>query len=276
MTVTSSTQYQAVTEAEINTIQRQVNIQSTTSPSADNYEFALHGLLALGSRTGGFVHTELNFAPRAVSSSTLPPPDTIEDDVSMVQIFPIMEDRNGERAVSDQVQDWRSTSIAENEGSEQLPQDRVLELLRHYRYEIATWMDLCDPNQTFGCEVLYLATQSTSVRYRIFALANKSLRNQKASLLNIELLADMYRQQDHVLNTSCSALLDALTMVGHIDAGLSTFWIEENMTLDRGILNSLLPDVGSESLATSVYWLLVRLRKWFGPVMVEKMTDALS
>ncbi|ETR99838.1 hypothetical protein M419DRAFT_84925, partial [Trichoderma reesei RUT C-30] len=42
----------------------------------------------------------------------------------------------------------------------QLSSARTIELLRHYRYKIAPWLDMCDLNQTFGLAIPHLATRS--------------------------------------------------------------------------------------------------------------------
>ncbi|KAL6907145.1 hypothetical protein GGI43DRAFT_420899 [Trichoderma evansii] len=44
--------------------------------------------------------------------------------------------------------------------AEQLSMGRSIELLRHYRYKIAPWLDICDTKQTFGLVIPHLAMRS--------------------------------------------------------------------------------------------------------------------
>ncbi|KAL7811179.1 hypothetical protein V8C44DRAFT_330885 [Trichoderma aethiopicum] len=73
----------------------------------------------------------------------------------------------------------------------QLCSGRTIELLRHYRYKIAPWLDICDINQTFGLVIPHLATRSDmsfdallklcATSYATWPHARGSLRNHSAS-----------------------------------------------------------------------------------------------
>ncbi|KAK1537754.1 hypothetical protein CPAR01_07867 [Colletotrichum paranaense] len=59
-----------------------------------------------------------------------------------------------------------------------ISQDRLLQLLRHFRYQLAPWvsptpslLDLCDMGQTFGLYVSRLAIESESVLHSLLAVA---------------------------------------------------------------------------------------------------------
>ncbi|KAL0780107.1 hypothetical protein CaCOL14_004591 [Colletotrichum acutatum] len=52
-----------------------------------------------------------------------------------------------------------------------ISQDRLLQLLRHFRYQVAPWLDLCDMGQTFGLYVSRLAVESEGVLHSLLAVA---------------------------------------------------------------------------------------------------------
>ncbi|KAK1658458.1 hypothetical protein BDP55DRAFT_397191 [Colletotrichum godetiae] len=52
-----------------------------------------------------------------------------------------------------------------------ISQDRLLQLLRHFRYQVAPWLDLCDMGQTFGLHVSRLAIESEGVLHSLLAVA---------------------------------------------------------------------------------------------------------
>ncbi|KAJ3946805.1 uncharacterized protein N0V96_003180 [Colletotrichum fioriniae] len=52
-----------------------------------------------------------------------------------------------------------------------ISQDRLLQLLRHFRYQVAPWLDLCDMGQTFGLYVSRLAIESEGVLHSLLAVA---------------------------------------------------------------------------------------------------------
>lgn len=96
----------------------------------------------------------------------------------------------------------------------------------------------------------------------MLALADKSLNKSEAQTPNIALLADIFRQQDHTLDAVHTALLDVMTIAGNVCVDVSKFWLEEeDAILRNSVINTLLSEIGNKSLASSMYWLLVRLRE---------------
>ncbi|KAI1334583.1 hypothetical protein F5Y15DRAFT_429265 [Xylariaceae sp. FL0016] len=65
-----------------------------------------------------------------------------------------------------------------------LPEERVLQLLQYYRYEIAPWLDICDLGQGFGIYVSYLAGYSTSLLRALLSLS-ATLQNKDCRLRSI-------------------------------------------------------------------------------------------
>jgi hypothetical protein len=120
-------------------------LESTTlrkSPPADNYEFALHGLLALGNSNAGIINGEVQFSPDNLHMGDPLPTGTPQVEGSRLGIFAqagFGEERTGQPA---QEPNWALADAPANEALDALPQQYHLELLKHYRYEIAPWVSL--------------------------------------------------------------------------------------------------------------------------------------
>lgn len=111
---------------------------------------------------------------------------------------------------------------------------------------------------------MHLSTESSSIRYGLLALADICLNNYTGHPSDIAVYANVLRQQDHTLDVVSSALLDVLTILRNVNVDLSRFWTDEvDMSTRARLLNRLLPKIGVNSFASSIYWLLVRLREWF-------------
>ncbi|KAH0495107.1 hypothetical protein TgHK011_008677 [Trichoderma gracile] len=110
--------------------------EDTGTSHGDSYEIALDVLMNLG--TGD----------PSINTQTPAPPtceDHAEDECSPVPS--ILKSIDGFGPASVNVQ-------------HQLSSGRTIELLRHYRYKIAPWLDMCDTNQTLGLVIPHLATRS--------------------------------------------------------------------------------------------------------------------
>lgn len=110
------------------------------SPPADNYEFALHGLLALGNSNAGALNAEVQFSPDDLRMGDGLPTGTTPVEGSRLGIFAqanFGEERAGQAA---QDSNWHLTDMPASEALDALPQEHHLELLKHYRYEIAPWV----------------------------------------------------------------------------------------------------------------------------------------
>ncbi|KAL1596399.1 hypothetical protein SLS60_009045 [Paraconiothyrium brasiliense] len=155
-------------------------IQDTQShsPSAERYEFALHGLLALGNRNNdGDINgePEVNFASidfAETDHATLPRQPSVAMNQFHTAPNPIVVAESQERP---KMQSWPSISAISSVEIPHMTDERILELLKHYRYNIAPWMDICDMKQGFGCEALQLCKNSSPVQLEILALAEASL-----------------------------------------------------------------------------------------------------
>ncbi|OBR11481.1 C6 transcription factor [Colletotrichum higginsianum IMI 349063] len=65
-----------------------------------------------------------------------------------------------------------------------IPQDRLLQLLRHFRYQVAPWLDLCDMSQTFGLYVPRLAIEDERVLHCLLAVAAVAQQAETRTLLD--------------------------------------------------------------------------------------------
>jgi hypothetical protein len=108
-----------------------------SNTSTENYEFAVHGLLALGSRMGIFENAEMSYSPRPRTGDH-PSTHTDRNEMNIAQTLPIFEGDGAESATQRQTtQNWQSMDAPTSDGFVELPLERVLKLLKHYRYEIA-------------------------------------------------------------------------------------------------------------------------------------------
>ena len=89
---------------------------------------------------GGAIHSELNFSPPVVTGDDVSL-TTVQHEMPQAQTAPVMEGFDARKSVGDQmVQDWRSNKVATGECLRELPPERVLDLLKCYRYDIAPWV----------------------------------------------------------------------------------------------------------------------------------------
>jgi hypothetical protein len=122
-------------ETEMQHSEKPISLLSDTS--VENYEFAVHGLLALGSGMGSFGRAEVNYSPRPTINNCQPT-DANRTKITIAREVPIFETSNGERRIERQsTQDWQSMVFSTSDGSVELPHERALDLLKYYRYKIA-------------------------------------------------------------------------------------------------------------------------------------------
>ncbi|TQN67462.1 hypothetical protein CSHISOI_07973 [Colletotrichum shisoi] len=65
-----------------------------------------------------------------------------------------------------------------------IPPDRLLQLLRHFRYQVAPWLDLCDMSQTFGLYVPRLAIEDERFLHCLLAVAAVAQQAETRTLLD--------------------------------------------------------------------------------------------
>jgi hypothetical protein len=122
-------------ETEIQHSEKPTPLLSDTS--VDNYEFAVHGLLALGSGMGSFGRAEVNYSPR-LTTNDCQPTNANKTKITITREVSVLERSSGERRIEPQsTQDWQSKGFSTSDGSIELSHERVLDLLKYYRYKIA-------------------------------------------------------------------------------------------------------------------------------------------
>jgi hypothetical protein len=111
------------------------------SPSAERYEFALHGLLALGSGdSGGGVNGEsasIDFTE--ADRATLHSQTSVAMESFPTESNPMIVEEFQDRP---NLQSWPSMSAISSVEIPQMTDERTLEYLTHYRYNIAPWVSL--------------------------------------------------------------------------------------------------------------------------------------
>ncbi|OHW98225.1 transcriptional regulatory protein pro-1, partial [Colletotrichum incanum] len=76
--------------------------------------------------------------------------------------------------------------------SASVSQDRLLQLLRHFRYQVAPWLDLCDMGQTFGLYVPRLAIENEGVLHSLLAVAATAQQaDMKTAFNDVEYLKSL-------------------------------------------------------------------------------------
>jgi hypothetical protein len=119
---------------------------------------------------------------------------------------------------------------------------------------------MCDANQCFGVEVMGLAAGLTTVRYGILKLSNVVLKYER-DLQEATLVESSDRTADE--SVTHEVLLGTFSSLEDVLTNLADFWLQgETSGQRRTLLEAVLPELDEgSSLASSVYWLLVRLGK---------------
>jgi hypothetical protein len=187
-----------------------------------------------------------------------------ETDTGVNEIF----DPNQELAAS-----LRSPGIEAS--VDDIPPERVLELLKHYRYHIAPWvrrlkhiaeiqlrsmqLDICDNDQYFGVQLLGLSTESNIIRRSILALAEASLH--KVQIPPSIALSHTPMEQGSERSVILSTTLGVLDRLRNAVSNLGEMWSCEGIEEIGKCFSELrtLDLIRDSRFASSIYWLHVRL-----------------
>ncbi|KAF2119600.1 hypothetical protein BDV96DRAFT_596303 [Lophiotrema nucula] len=252
---------------EAQVVNEGIGAAQIASPPTDTYEFALHGLLALGAGNAVIVDEVVNLSPGSAPVTELPRhPERIQDTLNLSQrLHPQGETPEDVPIATPAVRDWQLIGASVPPDLEPLSDDFTLELLKQYRYNLAPWMDICDLRQSFGCEVLQLSTEVDAIRFEILALADASLRWRRIEITqedapDIALLAMLVRQRGNDTDPIHNALLEILISTRKATTDLSKFWQywEEAVTKET-LMGSVLAEAVLRPLALPIFWLAVRL-----------------
>lgn len=58
----------------------------------------------------------------------------------------------------------------------EVPEELEFSLMKHYRYEVAPWLDICDLAQPFGMAIPYLATEHPAILQALLDISARSLK----------------------------------------------------------------------------------------------------
>ncbi|KAH6658425.1 hypothetical protein BKA67DRAFT_689565 [Truncatella angustata] len=148
-------------------------IGSLSSSGGD--QIALDALLSLGSEHAT-VFIDRNLLRTPISSVAL------EDPQGSVIYHDTVDGHEGP------AQDIPFSSTLSPKSGLGIPEESEFNLLKHYRYAIAPWLDLCDLGQTFGMAVPCLASESVVILRGVLSLCTQAL--SAASTLHYSSVSD--------------------------------------------------------------------------------------
>ncbi|KAF4954287.1 hypothetical protein FGADI_5375 [Fusarium gaditjirri] len=225
--------YATSPQAPSHSLQDPVDFNLVISHSNAAYETALDGLLALGNN-----HYVSPSAP-AVSQTGI--------NGGLFGQLP----HNLQSEVSDKPREDAFPNCLH------MPQDRAVELLRHYRYNIAPWLDINDPDQTFGLFVPRVAMDSISVLDSLLSLSSETLGNRTQLDLNAQyLLPDMSSPS---IENLCRALVFTFATLRRQFVTQPTSWLSPSKSTGYETVNSTPFQLNHSTAALAVSWMILRL-----------------
>ncbi|KAH7156874.1 hypothetical protein EDB81DRAFT_403247 [Dactylonectria macrodidyma] len=216
------------------------------SPSNAAYETALDGLLSLG-------HD--NFAP-----TSAPPPASAPVTSQILENESYFGSSPNPRPDPSpgQLDAANKPSAGAFQNCAHLPQDRAVQLLRHYRYNIAPWLDIGDASQTFGLLIPRIAMDSIPVLDSILALALTTLGEQVD--LNFDdscfVPPDLNGPSVDILH---GALVSAFMALRRHVVVAPTSWQSPSKNVGLGLLDSALFQEHYPTVNLALSWMTLRL-----------------
>ncbi|KAJ8117695.1 hypothetical protein OPT61_g1164 [Boeremia exigua] len=267
------------------------------APSPDSYEFALHGLLALGSTSDTTPGTDLRQmstvgAEQAVSTFDFARdihadsariltnrqrrPRVHRTDTERSSLMGFDMTSQGTPGPSPSLSSFEasansnhfydtgsSTFIPDDEYSGRaVPANSSIELLKLYRYKIAPFLDICDTEQHFGVALLTESNRAPALRACIMQLAAASLSEPWVMEGHIvEQSTPNKANNESVTSDAGDGLItEVLNFLATMIPNLAASWLRKDGVQGRRyLLERLLLELGSSSLKSCAYWLLVRL-----------------
>ncbi|UPX12063.1 uncharacterized protein EKO05_0002639 [Ascochyta rabiei] len=243
---------------------------SSHSPSPNSYEFAVHGLLALGST---FEEPGANALPalpasgvgeeQSVSTYDFASDDNLSPalDGSIMQKRPGIHRKGTEQisvrsfgtighstpGTSSRFENFeglgRLTQAYEASNSNaSIPAETLtmstaiaapsLELLTFFRYNVAPWLDICDSEQQFGVSLLIKSAQVPCLRTAIMhlAAASSSMAWASGEMRVGRSTSDRSRSIDIASDIAVETVVDVFNVLADATPNLAAFWLRD----DRG------------------------------------------
>ncbi|KAF9890354.1 hypothetical protein FE257_006020 [Aspergillus nanangensis] len=229
------------------------------TPFSDKDESAVRGLLALGSSAS---LNDICTVPELRQNSALPRSSM---DIRNGGSPGIQSTFMGEMGLAPAgAQLSPSTTAAPS----LVPEARKLELLRHYRYYVAPWLDICDMKHPFGISVVQIAVKSEDLLHALMELSNVCIiplaingreRHSRPSFSARPDRLPLNRQGTGLdLNSTEMSLLVLFDQLRSLISEFPNTW---NNTAygDLRLLESLAPHAFGMEIESSVYWMFLRL-----------------
>ncbi|KAJ9251240.1 transcriptional regulator family: Fungal Specific TF [Paecilomyces variotii] len=216
---------------------------SSRSSFDEHYEeSAVHGLLALGHST----------------METHPTEDT-NVSASVHQASRLSLNPTAAACMSPAVSSGNLVSV-QDANSEQ-----VLELLKHFRYEIAPWLDIYDMSHSFGILVSRMAMASRELLYALLALSAYSLASLDSSPSTLVAdankyvdISESYRNIEKATNNLHRPVAAVLRVVYHLSSRLSDTWMNK-IDEEMESLSTVSTNPWEPVLMDAIYSLLLRI-----------------
>ncbi|KAF4968086.1 hypothetical protein FSARC_4504 [Fusarium sarcochroum] len=206
------------------------------SPSNAAYETALDGLLALG------------------HDHYVPPSASAVSQVSANGGFFASPTQTGQQAAFE-LSDKPQSDVFPN--CLHTPQDRAVELLRHYRYNIAPWLDICDSDMTFGLLVPRIAMDSIPLLDSLLSLSLTTLGDHiQLDFPEQTMLPDPNSSDIDMVRNALTFTFIALRRQFITQP---TSWLSPSKSVGYETINSASFQEHHPSIALAVSWMMLRL-----------------
>ncbi|KAM0546687.1 hypothetical protein ACHAPJ_010724 [Fusarium lateritium] len=207
------------------------------SPSNAAYETALDGLLALG------------------HEHYVPPSASAVSQVTANGGFFASPTQSGQQQAQFELSDKPHSDVFPN--CLHTPQDRAVELLRHYRYNIAPWLDICDSDMTFGLLVPRIAMDSIPLLDSLLSLSLTTLGdNVQLDFPDQTLLPDPNSSDIDMMR---NALTFTFITLRRQFTSQPTSWLSPSKSIGYETINSASFQEHHPSVALAVSWMMLRL-----------------
>ncbi|CAG8194804.1 unnamed protein product [Penicillium nalgiovense] len=133
-------------------------------------------------------------------------------------------------------------------------------LLRHYRYEVASWLDICDLGQSFGIQGLQLAMVSSPIWNSILDVSETSFRQLHPHKPPEDRSKTFLRHIDSDMQVDVTrvALLKVIDQVKYCISDITTTWNPERQC-DLDLMGALSSHAVGRDINSAIYWLFFRL-----------------
>ncbi|KAJ5448488.1 hypothetical protein N7445_003309 [Penicillium cf. griseofulvum] len=143
---------------------------------------------------------------------------------------------------------------------ETLSSTEIQALLRHYRYEVAPWLDICDLGQSFGIQGLQLAMVSSAIWNSIIDLSRTSFHQLHPPKPPREGRKTFLRRPDLDMQVDIThvGLISAIDQVKDCISNISAMWDDERQW-DDDLTRALSSHAAGRDINSAIYWLFFRL-----------------